>query len=927
MAAQRSTMFRGRTAEQDRMEQLLHRVRGGESAVLVVRGESGIGKTALIEDCVGRATGFQVVRIAGIESEMELPFAGLHQLCAPMLAQAATIPDPQQNALRVAFGLTSGNAPDRFLVALATLSLLAEAALKHPLLCVVDDAQWLDAASGQVFGFVARRLVAESVLMLFAIRRAGEDGELPADRQLTGVPELTLQGLADDDARALLEHATTGRLDANVRDRIVAEARGNPLALLELPRSMTAAELSGGFACPDSRDLRGQLEEHFLKRLETLPEATQRLMLVAAADPTGNAALLWRAAQALGIDREAAVPVDGGQLVDIGARVRFRHPLVRSAIYSGASSKERRAAHLALAASVDPRTDPDHRAWHRALAAAGPDEEVAAELEQSAGRAQSRGGLAAAAAFLQRSVSLTQDRQHRVERALTASQAQILAGAFDEALRLLALAEADGETELQRARIDLLRGQIASVVGTGTDASSQLLQAARRLEPVDVNLARETYLDAWAAALFAGRFGGNDQMREVSQAARGAPALSDPTRVSDLLLDGFSLLITEGLETATPTLRKAVCAFPSEELSLEKGLQWGALAAVAAGTLWDFEAMAAVMHRQTELARSAGALAPLVLALTGDVFCLAWRGDLAAATALEAERNAASDAIGIRQAPRGAVLLEALKGDDRHSSRFIQAAIELANAQGQGMAAQVGLWAAAVLSNGLARYEQALSFALRASDAPAHHLVAWALPELIEAAVRTGEEALAVGALERLADSTKQSRSDWGQGISARCRALTIKGKAAEECYREAVDRFTRTALRPEQARTHLLYGEWLRRQNRRTDARHQLRTAYDMFGEIGMEAFSQRALHELRATGETVRKRQEDTRSDLTPQEEHIARLALEGRTNSEIGAQLFISARTVEWHLRKVFMKLDITSRKGLQHALPARLGVVRS
>jgi predicted ATPase len=455
MGPQRSLVFRGRSSELDQLGRLLDKARAGESAALVVRGEAGIGKSALLDHCAGQASDFQIVRIAGVESEMELPFAGLHQVCAPMLHKLDTLPGPQRSALGVAFGLVSGDPPDRFLVALATLSLLAEVALKRPLLCLVDDAQWLDAASGQVFGFVGRRMLAESVLMLFALREPTED------RHLVGLPVLTLRGLTDDDARGLLVAATPGRVDPRVRDRIVAETRGNPLALLELPKGMTAPELAGGFPVPHSRRLPGQLEEHFLRRIEKLPETTQRLMLVAAADPTGDVALLWRAAQTLGIGREAAAGIEAGQLLEIGRQVRFRHPLVRSAIYSGASSEDRRAAHLALAAAIDPQTDPDRQAWHRALAAAGPDEEVASELERSASRAQSRGGLAAAAAFLQRSVTLTQDPGRRADRALAAAQAQVQAGAFDEALRLVAAAEVDAQEELQRARVDLLRGQIA----------------------------------------------------------------------------------------------------------------------------------------------------------------------------------------------------------------------------------------------------------------------------------------------------------------------------------------------------------------------------------------------------------------------------------------------------------------------------------
>jgi DNA-binding CsgD family transcriptional regulator len=813
----------------------------------------------------------------------------------------------------VTFGLRSGDVPDRLLVALATLSLLAEVAQEQPLLCIVDDAQWLDEASSQVFGFVARRIMAESVMMLFAVR------ETTVTRHLDGLPTLRLNGLTDEDARALLVAATPGRIDAQVRDRIVAETRGNPLALLELPKGMTAAELAGGFPVPRRRDIPGQLEEHYLKRFEALPDATQRLILMAAIDPTGDVGLLWRAAHTLGIERDAAGGLEAGGLIEIGTRVQFRHPLVRSAIHTAASSQALRAAHLAVVAAMDPQTEPDRRAWHRALAATGTDEEIASELEQSASRAQARGGLASAAAFLERSVALTRDPQRRADRALTATQAQLHAGEFDEALRLLDVAEVDAHNELQRARIELLRGRIASAIAPGTEASTQLLKAARRLEPLDVSLARETYLDAWAAAMLAGQLG-KSQLREVSEAARAAPASAN-RHLPDLLLDGLSLLITEGLPAATPTLRDAVRAFPAEELSVAKGLQWGALASTAAATLWDFDSMEASNSRQTALARRAGALGPLCITLTADVFNLVWRGELSKAASLAAETKAVSDATGVRIAPYGTLLLAGFTGDEHRGLAFIRKAVDLARARGEGTAAQVGLWATAVLSNGLTRYEQALPLAQQAvEEAPEFFIGPWVLPELIEAAVRTGNDALAALALERLSASTQPSRSDWGNGILARSRALVSGDGNAEEHYREAIECFSRTVLRADYARSHLLYGEWLRGQNRRNDARDQLRTAYDIFSEIGMLAFAERTRHELRATGEIVRKRREGTRNDLTPQEEQIARLARAGRTNPEIGAQLFISARTVEWHLRKVFAKLGITSRRGLRDALPA-------
>jgi DNA-binding CsgD family transcriptional regulator len=920
MAAHSSSVFRGRTAERDQLRRLLDRARAGESAALVVRGEAGIGKTALLNDCVGLATGFHVARIAGVESEMELPFAGLHQLCAPLLADVERLPDPQQNALRVAFGLVSGDVPDRFLVALATLSLLAEVALTRPVLCVVDDAQWLDAASGQVFGFVARRIGAESLLMLFAMRDTAED------HHLVGVPELVLRGLSGDDARSLLGLAVPGRVDAHVSDRIVAETRGNPLALLELPRGMTAAELAGGFPVPQSRDLPGQLEAHFLRRLGALSESTQRLLLVAAADPTGDVALLWRAAGTLGIEQGLATAIDAEELVEIDAQVSFRHPLVRSAIYSGASEEDRRAVHLALAAAMDPLADPDRRAWHRALAAAGADEEIASELERSAGRAQSRGGLAAAGAFLQRSVALTPDPQRRADRALAAAQAQIHAGAFDEALRVLAVAETDSETELQRGQLELLRAQISFAAGFGGDAPGLLLKAAVRLEKVETGVARETYLNAWGAALFAGTFAGTANLRAVSRAAQAAPRPSGPLRALDLMLDGFATLVVDGRDAAAPLLRQVASAFAGTDVPTEEALRVGQLAPVAPYSLWDDETLHAIVTRQLQLARYAGALARLSIDLNVVGTMETFFGDFAAAARANAEADVIAEATGTLMAPVAAMCLAAFQGREAEATMLINSVVTSATSGGQGVSVQYGRWAAAVLFNGLGRYEEAVSSAqLAADDAPEMYVSAWALPEVVEAAARTGRLQLAADCVDRFVVATQANGTDWARGIEARSRALVTEGDPAEDLYREAVDRLSRTRLRPELARAHLLYGEWLRRQNRRVDARDQLRTAHDTFGEIGMLAFADRALRELRATGETVRKRREDTRDDLTDQEELIARLAVEGRTNPEIGAHLFLSPRTVEWHLRKVFAKLGVTSRRGLRDALPARAAVI--
>jgi DNA-binding CsgD family transcriptional regulator len=909
--------LRGRRRECDVLDQLVNAARAGESRALVVRGEPGVGKTALLDYVAEHASGCRVARAVGVESEMELAYAGVHQLLTPMLDRLQRLPGPQGEALRTAFGLSSGSAPDQFLVGLATLSLLADVAEEHPLVCLVDDAQWLDHASAQVLGFVGRRLVAESVGLVFAARAPGSE--------LAGLPELVVEGLPEADARTLLEVALPGPLDAQVRDRIVAETGGNPLALVELPRGVTPAELAGGFALPGAVPLSTSIQESFRRRLDALPADTRRLVLVAAAEPVGDPVLVWRAAERLGIRAQAATPAAEAGLLEVGARVLFRHPLVRSAAYQSASLQQRQEVHGALAQVTDPQLDPDRRAWHWAQATPGPDEQVAAELEHSAGRAQARGGVAAAAAFLQRAVALTVDPPRRAERALAAAQVSLQAGAFDAALGLVATAEAGPLDEFQRARVDLLRGHVAFASGFGSDAPPLLLKAARRLEPFHLEFARETYLTAWGAAGLAGLAGG-DVLVEICRAAQALPPPMGTPRPLDLLLDGVALLITDGHAAATPTLQRAATALAN--IPLEDVLRWGWMATAASALVWDFEAMHAISARQVQLARDAGALAQLPTYLAQLGITTTWMGDFAGAASVIAETDSVAAATGSRLAPYTLLRLLALQGREANASAAIASATEQAVTGGQGMAAAWAHWAAAVLYNGLAKYEAAASAARQAtSDTLNPWTSMWVLPELVEAAVRAGEAEPARDALERLAETTQPSGNDLALGIEARSRALLSDGAAADDLYREAIDRLSRTQLRPELARAHLLYGERLRREGRRVDAREQLRTAHAMFAAIGMEAFAERARRELLATGEKVRKRTPETSADLTAQEALIARLARDGLSNPEIGARLFISARTVKYHLGKVFTKLDISSRAQLHRALPSDPTTVRS
>ena len=883
----------------------------------MIRGEAGIGKTELMRYCARQASGCRLVQIAGVESEIELPFAALHQLCAPMLGGLATLPEPQEHALRVAFGLATGPAPDRFVVGLAALSLLAENAAVRPLVCLVDDVQWLDESSSQVLGFVGRRLLAESALLLFAVR------EMADERMFPGLPALTVEGLTDEDARALLTATVPGHLDERVRDRIVAETRGNPLGLLEQARGMSEAELAGGFAGLPTASLPSRLQDHYLQRVRALSEPTQRLMLLAAADPTGDATLLWRAAPTLGLGRDAATVADAEQLLQIGSQVRFRHPLVRSAAYMAGSPEDRRAAHLTLAAATDAQADPDRRVWHLAAATTGPDEEVATALEQAAVKTQARAGLAAAAALLQRSVALTAEPARRADRALAAALANLHSGAFDTAVGLLAQADADAVDDLQRARVEQLRGQIEWASVAGREAPVLLLQAAKRLESLHVGLARETYLYAWVASSVAGPLAGpGGLLLEVSRAARAAPQPAGAPRPCDLLLDGLTTMVTQGHAAAEETLRRAVNAFLGDQVSWEEWLQWGILAQMATIAVWDFDSWVRMSTRHVELARASGALAPLSIALNGRGQVATQCGDFETATSLAAEKDVINEVTGIRLASTCDLLLAGYRGQPAEAIPLFSGTIEDSIARGEGSAVQLANWAAAVLHNGLGHYAEALAAAELATEETYQPLgTQLALPELIEAAVRTGRADIAREALERLSEMTAIKGSDWAQGLEARSRALLSEGKDAECRYAEAVERLGRTQLRPDLARAHLLYGEWLRRELRRGDARHQLRAAYDLFAVIGAEAFAERARRELLATGEKVRKRQADTHTELTAQEEHIARLARDGCTNPEIAAELFISARTVEWHLRKVFTKLGIASRRGLHDALPPR------
>ncbi|WP_344318777.1 helix-turn-helix transcriptional regulator [Actinocatenispora thailandica] len=906
-------MLVDRRTEAESLDRLLDDVRAGESRALVLRGAAGIGKTELLGYLRDRAGGCQIVPAAGVEAETGFAFAGLHQVCAPMLESLRRIPAPQRAALDIAFGLDSGTPPDSFLVGMAALSLFAETARERPLLCLIDDAQWLDRASAQVLGFAARRLQAESVALVFAVRDGDDTVEAP---ELAGLAELPVRGLPEADARTLLALAHPGPVDAGVLDRIIAESQGNPLALVELPRGFTPAELAGGFGLLGSAPLPRRIEESFRRQIATLTPTARQLLLVAAAEPVGDPVLVWRALGQLGVDvdTDPAARLATERFVTFGARVTFRHPLLRSAVYRAAGSADRRRVQRALAQVTDPKTDPDRRAWHRAQAAVGEDEEVAAELVHCAARAQARGGPAAAAAFLERASDLTPDPARRAQRLLAAAEARYQAGLPEPSVRLLARAEAGPLDEVARAHANLLRARITFTVDRGAAAPGLLLQAAGQLQPLDAQLARETYLDAMQAGWFVGAGGSGPGLRELAAEALAVRSAQDPADGCDLLLTGLAVRYRDGYPAGVPLLREALDVLRAGPVG-ETGLRWLWFAATCALDAWQYPAADTITAAFVARARRTGTLTALPFALAQRIVVQVFTGELAAADALVHEFDAVRDSTGLDEPAYATQVLAAWRGAADTTTMLVAATTKQAEQRGEWLGVAAGGWALAVLHNSLGRPDEALAAALPAAESDADlGVVTWcSLVELIIAAARLGRLDLAGRALARLRAMTQAAGTDWALGLESHCQALVDTD--AEPHFRAAVERLAGTPIRGELARTRLHYGEWLRRQNRRTDARRQLRAAYEMFGEMGMTAFAVRAARELGTTGETVRKRGDGNAADLTPQEAQIVRLVRAGLSNVEIATRLFISPRTVEWHLSKTFAKLGITSRRQLR------------
>jgi DNA-binding CsgD family transcriptional regulator len=906
----------GRIEERQSLNDLARNARQGHGGAVVVRGEAGIGKSALLEELADKAPEFRICRVVGVESEMELPYAGLQQLCGPVLDQMANLSPLHRNALEKVFGIATGSPPGRFLVGLAVVDLITKVAQQQPLMWLVDDAQWLDRASIQAIGFASRRFIGERIVVVIAARDSGEHCDL------AGLPEIRLGGLSTEDADKLLDLVVTGPTDPPVRDRIIAETRGNPLALLELPRAWTTAELVEGLSESEYVPLAGHLELAFAKRLGELPADTQTLLALAAAEPKGDPALLWSAAEQLGLDWGAAAPAESAGLIEFGNRVHFRHPLVRAAAYRGAPIQKRLDVHRALAEVTDPIRDADRRAWHRASSTVAHNEGVAAELEQSADRAKARGGLLAAAALLERAALLTPDGEQRANRTLAAAKAKRDAGALDAALRLLSAVESGSPSELRSALAEQLRGKIAFDQRRGAAAAELLMRAALRLEALDARLARDTYLEALAAAVWASGADGRELIRKVAEAAQAAPAAEDGPRTSDLLLDALASRVTEGYETAAPTLTKALAAVRKQDIGASdvEGLLWLAgnrVAGIIATETWDYETGRALAERQVMLARDSGALVQLQFALNFLANNVVLTGDMSAAVALVEEEQLLSAVTRVPPVGYSCLLLDAFRGDTPRAIPMIAATIETATKDGQGRIIAFAHYIGAVLYNGLGRHADALNCARQVVEWDALGYRTLVAAELAEAASREGDTALLSETTAWVRSRAAATPTEWALGISARVQALDANAAdTADSLYRESIEHLAKTPLRVELARSHLLYGEWLRRRGRRGDARDQLSIAHGALTGMGIGAFATRARRELSATTGRRTRRYVDTPSaQLTSQEFQIAQLVQRGLSNPEIGGRLFLSPRTVEWHLRNIFGKVGVSSRRQLR------------
>lgn len=909
----------GRDAECFRLERLHGDLLRGNSATLVLRGEVGIGKTALLNYIVDISSSLHVSEARGIESDMELPYAGLHQLCGPFLDGIPLLPAPQAEAIRVAFGISRGEAPERFLVGLAVLTLWAKASETRPLLLVVDDAQWLDRLSAQTLEFVARRLVAEQIALVMAVRTP------EGAKAFAGLDELWVRGLSSTATGALLDSAVDGPVDPKVRSRIVAETRGNPLAVLELCRGRSAVDLAYGLQQHRDHSIADQMVHDYARRISELPTATQQLLLLAAAEPVGDPSLLVRAANELGIAVDAA-PATSAGLIEVGESIRFAHPLARAAAYIAADPVDRRSAHRALARATDESQDPDRKAWHFAQAADGPDEAVAAGLERAAGRARERGGMAAEAVLHERAAELTPDAVTRGHRALAAAEAHFSAAAPDRATELAAMADQCPMHPMDEARLTRLRARVLFARSRGQEAGPLLLDAAAQFSQLHSSLARDTYLEAISAIVFSGRVHGAHGAQAAALAARRSHAPASSSVAADHLLQGVSAILALGPRQGLPTLKAALVPFVEEQHhSREAALRWLLLTPVALESFihhdWNLNAWEQISSRAVRVARDLGALGVLPSALIYAGGVKIHHGDFVGAAALLDEAEELTRATGQAQHAYGHLVLSAWRGDRDDAIRLIAAVRDLGQSSGEASLVAATGYVSSVLFNGLARYDQAVEAAGEAIAHDGFNFSGLSLVEHLEALTHLGRRDDAERSLARLLELTDATETGWARGARARGRALLSNGAPAATLFEEALDAFESARVRVEVARTHLNYGEWLRRNRRAALARDHLRTSFDMFNVMGARAFAERARRELLATGEKLAVPTPARVNQLTPQEEQIALLAASGLTNPQIGAELFISPHTVEWHLRKVYSKLDIASRKDLERALTSR------
>ncbi|WP_193044722.1 ATP-binding protein [Mycolicibacterium baixiangningiae] len=902
----------GRHREQETLSRLIDGARQSRSGALVIRGEAGIGKTALLTSALTRATHMRHLCVSGVEYESELAYSGVQQVCQPLTGQFGDLLPPQRDALLVVLGLSDGDAPDRFRVALAVLTLLGEAARTTPIVCAIDDAQWLDKASLQVFGFVARRLAADPVVMIFAARPFDSDSEL------AGLPEMWLERLDDRAARALLARSLPGRVDERTQAGILAEAAGNPLALLELHRVLTPAELAGGYGWAKARLPAERVESVYSRLLPGLPEPTRTLLLIAASEPAGQPMDVWATAALLGVGVDAAGPAEEAGLLTIGRRIQFRHPLVRSAIYQSASQDERRSVHRALAEVMVGRGEESRRAWHRAHAAAEPDESVAHDLEASADQARARGGAAAAAAFLSAAAELSPDRAECGRRAVAAARDMLDAGAPDAALQLLAHAES--AADLDGIHVEVLRSEIAFATRRGGDAPIHLLACAERLAPVDVALSRQTYLKAMMASIFSARLSGADAAdpAAIATACAAAPAPTAAPGAADLLLTGLVKRFTAGYGEAAPVLRRALRVFRDEAAAGTADAQWYGLAGRVALDLWEQADWAAIAQQQIDLLRRGGVLTLLPVALAHRAGVSVHSGRFAEADGFIEEAQAISAAIGVPSPGYIEPVLAAFRGQPERTMELVDAGIASATARGEGRVIPLVGYAAGVLHNTFGDYGAALAATKWAVDYDDLGMCGYGLLERVEAGALGGDTAAAHQALDQLLERTAATGTEMALGMAARSQALLANDGCAEELFIASITHLKRCDVDVLLARVHLLYGEWLRDRGRQDAAATQLRRAHGIFSRMRADGFAGRARRGLSDLGQAMPVPDTGLADELSRQELTIARMARSGQTNTEIAAQLFISPRTVEWHMTRIFGKLSITSRHGLRAAL---------